>query len=104
MDNGNLNIDFQIIVKHWIETSEEDFNTMLNLYNSKSFVWSLFLGHICIEKLLKAFYVKKFQQHAPFIHNLLRLTEISGIDVTDIYSDWLDKITTFNINARYDDY
>ncbi|MEA3447296.1 MAG: hypothetical protein U9Q98_02450 [Bacteroidota bacterium] len=24
--------------------------------------------------------------------------------MTDEYADWLDNITTFNLNARYDDY
>ena len=31
---------------HWINISDKDFNTMLHLYNSKDFHWSLFIGHI----------------------------------------------------------
>lgn len=100
----NNKIDTDKIVKHWIETSEEDFQTMLSLYNSKSYGWALFLGHISIEKLLKAVYVNKFQKHAPFLHNLYRLAELSEINMTEEQSDWLDKITSFNLNARYDDY
>ena len=98
------NIDVDKIVKHWIETSDDDFNTMLTLYNSKSYGWSLFLGHISIEKLLKAIYVKRFNEHAPFTHNLYRLGELIGLEMSDEYSDWLDEITSFNLNARYDDY
>ena len=104
MTDNNSNIDIEKIVKHWIETSEEDFETMLTLYNSKSYGWSLFLGHISTEKLLKALYVKRFGKHAPFIHNLYRLGELIGIDMTEEQSDWLDEITSFNLNARYDDY
>jgi HEPN domain-containing protein len=77
---------------------------MLSLYNSKSFGWSLFLGHISIEKLLKADYVGKYKKHAPLTHNLYRLAELSELELTEEYSDWLDKITSFNLNARYDDY
>ncbi len=104
MSGKNINIDADKIIKHWIDTSEDDFHSMLSLYDSKSYVWSLFLGHISIEKLLKAVYVKKHNKHAPFIHNLYRLAELSEIKLTDEKSDWLDKITSFNINARYDDY
>jgi len=104
MSDNNSNIDIDKILRHWIETSDNDFNTMLALYDSKSFVWALFLGHISVEKLLKALYVKKFKEHAPFTHNLYRLCELIGIKVTDEYSDWLDEITSFNLNARYDDY
>lgn len=104
MNKENLSIDVEKIVKHWIDTSEEDYQTMLTLYNSKSYGWALFLGHISIEKLLKAYYVRKYKKHAPFIHNLYRLAELNEIELTEEYSDWLDKITSFNLNARYDDY
>ncbi|NOU18540.1 MAG: HEPN domain-containing protein [Bacteroidales bacterium] len=97
-------MDIEKIVNHWIDTSEEDFQTMLSLYDSKSYGWALFLGHISVEKLLKAVYVSKLKKHAPFLHNLYRLAELSGISMTDEQSDWLDKVTSFNLNARYDDY
>lgn len=101
---GNDNLDIDKIVKHWIETSEDDFKTMLSLYDAKSYGWALFLGHISIEKLLKARFVGKNKKHAPFSHNLFRLAELNEIELTDEYADWLDKITLFNLNARYDDY
>jgi len=104
MSDNKSNIDVDKIIKHWIETSDDDFNTMLTLYNSKSCGWSLFLGHISTEKLLKALYVKRFKEHAPFTHNLYRLGELIGLNMSDEYSDWLDEITSFNLNARYDDY
>jgi HEPN domain-containing protein len=104
MSTENSNIDKQKIVNHWIETSDEDFHTMKTLFESKSYSWALFLGHISVEKLLKAVYVNKFGKHAPFTHNLYRLAEQIEIDLTDEYADWLDEITSFNLNARYDDY
>ena len=102
MDDTQINIEK--IVKHWIETSDDDFNTMLILFRSKSYHWALFMGHIAIEKLLKAYYVKQKGSHAPFTHNLYRLAELGEIEISEEYADWLFKITTFNLNARYDDY
>lgn len=104
MREENINIDIDKIVKHWIETSDEDYNSAITLFKANSFSWSLFIGHISVEKLLKAFYVKKHKKHAPFIHNLYRLAELNEMVLTDEYADWLDKITSFNLNARYDDY
>lgn len=57
-----------------------------------------------IEKLLKAYYIKEKQEHPPFIHNLLRLAEKAGLQLTDEKKEQLVTITAFNINARYDDY
>jgi len=104
MATENSNIDVDKIVRHWVDTSDEDYRTMINLFDSKSYGWSLFLGHILIEKLLKSYFVSKTKKHAPFTHNLYRLAELCELELTDEYADWLDKITAFNINARYDDY
>ncbi len=104
MDDGKAHIDVEFIVRHWVETSDDDFNTMLILCNSNKYGWSLFLGHISVEKLLKALYVKRFEEHAPFTHNLFRLGELIELEMSDEYADWLDEMTSFNLNARYDDY
>lgn len=97
-------IDVEKIKNHWIETSDDDFETMNKLFEVKSYTWALFVGHISMEKILKAIYVKLHEKHAPAIHNLYRLAELCDLELTDEYSDWLDTITSFNINARYDDY
>lgn len=73
------NIDIKKIYNHWINTSDNDFITMLNLYESRDYHWSLFIGHIVIEKLLKACVVKQLNDHAPFTHDLTKLANISGI-------------------------
>jgi len=104
MDENTEKINVDKIVKHWIETSDDDYKTMLTLFHSKSYGWALFIGHISTEKLLKSLYVKKFKKHTPFTHNLYRLAELIGMDLPDDYSDMLDEITSFNLNARYDDY
>jgi hypothetical protein len=49
------NLDVELIVRHWIDTSEDDYQTMLSLFDSKSYGWALFLGHISVEQLLKPF-------------------------------------------------
>lgn len=98
------NSDIEKLKNHWIETSNDDFKTMNKLFKSKVYNWALFVGHISVEKTLKALYVKQHGKHAPAIHNLYRLAELCELELTDEYSDWLDMITSFNINARYDDY
>lgn len=97
-------IEYQKVFLHWIKTSDEDYKAMKNLFLSKSYNWSLFVGHISIEKLLKAIFVKKREKHAPITHNLLKLADLCNLKISNEFSDWLDIITTFNINARYDDY
>ncbi|WP_373496323.1 HEPN domain-containing protein [Aquiflexum sp.] len=97
-------IDKEKLIRYWMDTSDDDFETMLAMFNSGRFSWSLFIGHLSIEKLLKAYYVKNKSDYPPFIHNLLRLAEKSDLDLTDDTKKQLLAITAFNINTRYDDY
>ena len=87
-----------------IKSSDEDFDTMLAMFESKRFNWALFIGHLMIEKLLKALYVKVKQDYPPFIHNLLRLAVLSELELNENQKEFLVTVTAFNINARYDDY
>jgi len=92
------------IVGYWVKSSDGDFDTMEHLYKSCDYSWALFLGHLVIEKMLKAYYVKNIDNNVPFMHDLLRLAEKAGLKLTESQKDFLDIVTTFNINARYDDY
>ncbi len=102
MDNKIENIDK--IVQHWLESAERNHKTMIHLTDSKDYSWALFMGHLVIEKTLKALYVKRLEKHALFTHDLLRLSSKIGLELTDDFQEWLDVITTFNLNARYDNY
>ena len=92
------------IVQYWIDSAEQNYSTMQNLIDSKDYSWALFLGHLMIEKLLKAIYVKKYLLHAIFTHDLLRLANKIELNMTSEQQEWLDRITTFNLNTRYDNY
>ncbi len=74
------------------------------VYYAKDYQWSLFIGHIVIERLIKAIVVKETNKHAPFTHDLRRLAKLSQINFEPKHYIWLDTITTFNMNARYDSY
>jgi HEPN domain-containing protein len=92
------------IIQHWKDTSDKDYQTMQNLMQSGDYSWAMFLGHLVLEKLLKAHYVKNQRKHALFTHDLLRLATNAGLNINDETEEWLDDISTFNINARYDNY
>lgn len=92
------------LTAYWVESSNRDFKTMLNLFKNKDFHWSLFVGHLVIEKLIKAYYVKNIGVKHPFGHDLLRLAVEAKLDLSEEQKDILDTISTFNIRARYDDY
>lgn len=91
-------------IKYWIDSSDDDFQAMIHLFEKGDYTWSLFIGHLVLEKLLKAWYVKINSKTPPFIHDLVRLAEKTDLILEDEQKDILDTISTFNIRGRYDDY
>ena len=92
------------IIEYWIKGSHEDYKTAQVLFASDRYAHSLFFCHLAIEKLLKALVVQKTKEHAPYEHNLLKLSELTGVSFTKQQLDTMDEINTFNIKGRYDDY
>ena len=63
------------------------------------------MGHLALEKILKAIFVDRNNNNMPpKIHNLVRLAELSKIEIDDEQKFLLDKINDFNIQTRYPDY
>ncbi|HHT9159869.1 MAG TPA: HEPN domain-containing protein [Candidatus Brocadiaceae bacterium] len=53
--------------------------------------------------MLKAVYVVKKGEQAPYIHNLKRLAEMTDVPLTEERRDQLIKLTAFNLESRYPD-
>lgn len=97
-------MDKQDLINFWVESSDLDFSAMESLFKNGHYIWSLFLGHLVIEKLLKAYYVKVVDDNVPKTHNLLIIAKNSNLELTEKQQDFLLEITAFNIKARYPDY
>ena len=77
----------------------------LTIYHSGKYDWALFIGHLAVEKILKAVFVARMENKIPpKTHNLVRLAELSGIEINEKQRLELDKINDFNIQIRYPDY
>ena len=64
------------------------------------------MGQMVIEKLLKALYAKNnvSAPYAPKSHDLMYLAQKINLTVTESQKLYLNEITRFNLNSRYDDY
>jgi len=63
------------------------------------------LGHLVLEKVLKAIFVQNNNNKMPpKIHNLVRLAEVSLLPLDKEKEIILDKINDFNIEVRYPEY
>lgn len=95
------NISVKELIAYWRATAEHDYETMLGLFKIKRYSDCLFYGHIVLEKVLKGLVVRETKEQAPYVHNLLRLSEIACLELTDDQIDLLDKVNIFNLRCRY---
>ncbi|MDD5091296.1 MAG: HEPN domain-containing protein [Candidatus Wallbacteria bacterium] len=91
-------------ISHWVEASEDNAGSMENLFNAGEYVWALFVGHLAVEKLLKAIYAAGGETEIPRSHDLLKLAVKCGLSPTESQRETLAMITLFNIEARYNDF
>jgi HEPN domain-containing protein len=95
--------DVERIKTYWLTEAEEALQVADHLVEKADYSYALFFGHLAIEKLLKALYAVRVQQHAPPIHNLVRLARGAGLELNEARTDALITITAFNIETRYPD-
>ncbi|MFH0726973.1 MAG: HEPN domain-containing protein [Pseudomonadota bacterium] len=91
-------------IVYWVEEADKDASVMQSLFENGHYTWALFVGHLVLEKLLKALYVKKVDIQVPRIHNLLKIARDCDLKLSNEKEDFLLEVTAFNIKGRYPDY
>jgi len=95
--------DTKKTVSYWLEGAKYDLGVADAMFESKKYPYALFMGHLALEKLLKAFLVKKTNGHAPFTHSLPYLAEKSKAKIPENILVKLREFMEFHFEARYPD-
>jgi HEPN domain-containing protein len=92
-------------IAFWIASSVKDWEVAGNLFEKSNFPQALFFGHLTLEKLLKAHWVKdNIGDYPPRIHNLIRLSNQIQLEFAQDDLLLLDKMNDFQMEGRYPDY
>ncbi len=97
-----MTIDKQI--KYWINAAENDLPVIESLFKGGHYLWCLFIGHLILEKIIKAHYVKDNEQNPPKTHDLLKLVEKTNLSLSEENKLFLDEMNDFQLEAMYPDY
>ena len=92
-------------IAHWLKTSEEDEITMQSLFKDGRYTHSLFFGHLYLEKICKALWVRNNNGNTPpFIHNLVKLLPAKDTGLSEDDIDFLNRMNEYQLSGRYPDY
>jgi len=93
-------------VKYWIEISEEDLETAEILFTKDKYLYAGYFLQQSVEKILKAYYQMTKNDLPPRTHNLVYLTEVTGLinELTDGKENILYTLNPLNLETRYPEY
>lgn len=98
-------MNIQEHIKFWIDSANDDLVVASNLFNCGNYSWCLFVGHLVLEKGLKANYTQANENAVPpKIHDLIKLASKSKIHLDDSQSKFFELVNRYCIAARYVEY
>ncbi len=90
------------LVKFWLDSAAEDLAVCESLFEKKHYDWCLFIGHLVLEKVLKALWIREhYPELHPRIHNLEKLAERIPLELTDQQRTYLLEVNMFYLQGRY---
>jgi len=90
-------------VDYWLKGAAENMIDMRSNVKNKRRIMALFCGHLALEKMLKGLCAVRNIEVIKE-HKLYNLAVKAGLNLSSAQRDELLYITTFNIEARYDDF
>jgi HEPN domain-containing protein len=92
-------------IDYWLKSADRDLSAAESLFQAKKYDWCLFIGHLVLEKTLKAIFVDNNENKVPpKTHNLVKLAQVSSLVLTDEQKVFLGEVDDFNLETRYPDY
>lgn len=71
------------------------------MFEKGKYPYALFMGHLALEKLLKALVVNATGNHAPYTHSLPLLADKTGLEPPQKTMKALARFMEFHFEARY---
>lgn len=94
----------ELLPKAWFDRSQEDLKVAKAMLEAHRYTWCVYICQQAIEKYLKAWYVKKFNEIPPYIHKLEKLCKLLSLKIPNQLLDSVVRIDRYYITTRHPDY
>lgn len=88
-------------INQWVSLSDYDLKSAEAMFKSQRLLYVLFCCQQALEKRLKALIVKTKELFPPRIHDLIRLSSMTGIKLSDTREKFLRRMANFYVGTRY---
>ena len=87
--------------KNWLEMVNYDLDTAKQMFNTKRYVYVIFMCHLAIEKALKAIVCEETRKFPPKTHDLIFLTRIGKVEFSEELMNYIGMINNVAVVIRY---
>jgi len=99
------NMEIKALIKFWCDSAAHDIEAMDSLFAAGNYDWSLFIGHLVVEKILKSRWILDNNAYfPPKTHSLDKLARGTKLNFSEQDLMWLVQANDFNLEARYPDF
>ncbi len=85
----------------WLLQADYDMETADAMFDKGRYIYTVFMCHLSIEKVLKGLYQRRLNELPPKVHNLTYLAEKTGISLPGNLNDHMVYLNRLSIPTRY---
>jgi len=91
-------------VEHWLDIARYDLQTATAMFNSRRYLYTVFMCEQAMEKLLKAAYIAQVNENHPWGHDLDEIAGKLPLQFSPEHLQLFHRLTAFYIKGRYPSY
>lgn len=99
-----MKFDVRKTIEYWKTSAKYDIETAEAIFEKQRYPYALFMGHLALEKMLKALFVRDRRTHAPRTHSLPILACRLKTHIPDDMIKRFAEYMRFCFEARYPGY
>ncbi len=90
-------------VKNWLASADYDLGAAKHMLEGGRYLYTIFMCHLCIEKLLKAKVAESRQELPPRTHDLKHLLSLTTLEPTNEHERFIAVLSNLSVTTRYPD-
>ena len=88
-------------VKNWLDSAVYDLETAEHMFRTGTYIYTVFMCHLALEKALKAKFEEVTGKTAPKTHDLEYLLKLAGLSPDEAAERFMTEISNLSVVTRY---
>ncbi len=88
-------------IKNWVLSAQYDLETAEHMFSSGRYIYTVFMCHLALEKVLKGKVLKLTKKIPPRTHDLAYLLGLAKLTPTKEMEEFIVEISNLSVVTRY---